>query len=141
MALLVIVSLVTLDLVLSLLDSRLELLLLVVKLVLQGQEVLIQGNTVAQERFIATRLILLVHLLVLQQLNRCLHRRDLPLQVSNDLTSDLVLVRVIFLPRCHFLDFVGGLSELRVPLKLSVDDGAGGPLIDIVVGRGELDTA
>lgn len=69
MALVLIVGLITLNFVLGLLDSCLELLLLVVKLVLQGQEVLIQRNTVAKERFIATCLVLLVNLLVLQQLD------------------------------------------------------------------------
>ena len=97
-ALLIVVLLVTLNLILSLLDSRLELLLLIVKFVLQGQEVLVQRNTVTQERFIATSLVLLVDLLVFQQLDRRFHCRDLSLQVRDDLTPDLVLICIIFFP-------------------------------------------
>ena len=80
-ALALVARFVALNLVLCILDSCLQLLLFVVELVLKGKEMLVQGDAVSQKRFIATRLILLVDLLVLKHLDLVLHGGDLTMQV------------------------------------------------------------
>ena len=69
--------LVAINLILSVLYASFELLLLVVELVLEGQEMLVEGDAVAEERFIATGLVLLVDLLIFEQLDLALHSGDL----------------------------------------------------------------
>ena len=137
-ALVLVVGFVTLNVILGLLDARLELFLLVVELVLKGQEVLVEWNTVSQKRFIAASLVLLIDLLVLEQLDRSLHRRDLSVQVENDVFPDGGLVHVCLLSRCQFLNLVRGLGQLRVTLKFPINDWSGIPLINIVVRRRKL---
>ena len=137
-ALVLVVGFVTLNVILGLLDARLELFLLVVELVLKGQEVLVEWNTVSQKRFIAASLVLLIDLLVLEQLDRSFHRRDLSVQVENDVFPDGGLVHVCLLSRCQFLNLVRGLGQLRVTLEFPINDWPGSPLINIVVRRRKL---
>ena len=59
-------GLIVLDLFLHSSDPLLHILLLVVKLILQGQEVLIERDAVAKQSFIPTGLVLLIDLLLLQ---------------------------------------------------------------------------
>jgi len=66
MAFIFVRSFISFNLILSILYARLELFLLVIKLVLQGQKMFIKRNAIAQKRFIATRLILLVDFLVFE---------------------------------------------------------------------------
>ena len=105
-------ELVTLNLILGILNTRLELLLLVVELVLEGQEVLIQRNSISQKRFIAASLVLLVHFLVFQQLDGGLHRRDLLVQVEDDLIMDGTLLPVHLFPSSHLLNFVSSRCQV-----------------------------
>ena len=137
-ALVLIVRLVTLDIVLGLLDAGLELFLLVVKLVLKSQEVLVKWNTVSQKRFIAASLVLLVDLLVLEQLDRRLHSRNLPVQVENDVFTDGGLVHICLLSCRQFLNLVSGLGQLGVTFEFPINDWPGIPLINIVVCRRKL---
>ena len=137
-ALILVVCFVTLDFILGLLDAGLQFFLLVVELVLKGQEVLIEWNAVSKKRFIAAGLVLLVNLLVLEQLDRRLHRCDLTVQVENNVFTDGSLVHVGLLPCRQLLNFVGGLGQLRVPLEFPIDDRASRPLINIVVRRRKL---
>ena len=69
MALVLIVGLVTLDLRLSVLNAALHLFLLIVELVLEGQEVLIKRDAVSEERLVPAGLVLLVDFLILEQLD------------------------------------------------------------------------
>ena len=140
-ALVLVVSFVTLDVVLGLLDAGFELFLLVVELVLKSQEVLVEWNTVPQKRFIAASLVLLVNLLVLEQLDRSFHRRNLPVQVENDVFADGGFVHVCLFTRRQFLNLVGGLGQLRVTFEFPIDDWSGCPLINIVVRRRKLHVA
>ena len=140
-ALVLVVRFVALDVVLGLLDARLELFLLVVELVLKGQEVLIEWNTVSQKRFIAASLVLLVDLLVLEQLDRSLHRCNLPMQVENDVFPDGGLVHIGLLSRRQLLNLVSGLGQLRVTLEFPINDWSGSPFINIVVRRRKLHVA
>ena len=75
----IILILILLDLVLLQLDLLLEVALLVIELILKSQEVLVERNSVAEKRFIAACLVLLVNLLVLEQLDFGLHDGDLTL--------------------------------------------------------------
>ena len=132
---------VTIDLILCVLYASFKLLLLVVELVLEGQEMLVERNAVAEERFIATGLILLVHLLIFEQLDLALHSCDLLVQVEDDVLMDSVLLRVLLVPACRLFDLVGCLLQVRVTLKLLVNDGACGTRVDIEVGRAEFDVS
>lgn len=134
-------ELVTLNLILGILNTRLELLLLVVELVLEGQEMLIQRNSISQKRFIAASLVLLVHFLVFQQLDGGLHRRDLLVQVEDDLIMDGTLLPVHLFPSSHLLNFVSSRCQVGVTLVLIVDDGACSSLINIEVSRCKLGVA
>ena len=53
--------------------------MLIIELVLKSQEVLIKRDSIAEKRFIAACLVLLVDLLVLEQLDFGLHDCDLTL--------------------------------------------------------------
>ena len=139
--LVIIGGLVTLNLILGILNTRLELLLLVVELVLESQEMLIQRNSISQKRFIAASLILLVHFLVLQQLDGGLHRRDLLVQVEDDLIMDGTLLSVHLFPSSHLLNFVSSRCQVGVTLVLIVNDGACSSLINIIVSRCKLGIA
>ena len=141
MSLALIAGLISLDLILGILDASLQLFLLIVKLVLQGQEMLIQRNAIAQKRFIAASLILLIDLLVLEHLDLILHSGDLPVQVQDDILMNGVSLLILLLPGGQLLDLVGSLSQVRVALILLVDDGAAGARIHIEVVSGELDIA
>lgn len=111
-ALVVIGGLVTLDFILRVLDSGLELLLLVVELVFKRQEVLVERDAIAQERFIPTRLVLLVDLLVLEQFDLRLHRGDLLVQVQDDVFMDAFRFAVFVSPRCKLLYLVCCLLQV-----------------------------
>jgi hypothetical protein len=64
--------------------SLLELALLVVVLVLQGQEVLVKRNSVAEKSFVARSLVLLIDFTRLEKFDLQFHGRDLLLQVVNE---------------------------------------------------------
>jgi hypothetical protein len=64
--------------------SLLELALLVVVLVLQGQEVLVKRNSVAEKSFVARSLVLLIDFTRLEKFYLQFHGRDLLLQVVNE---------------------------------------------------------
>ena len=102
---------------------------------------LIEWNTVAQKRFIATCLVLLVDLLILKQLDRSFHRRNLLVQVENDVFVDGTFLAVHLPPCRQFFNFVSGLGQVRVPLEFSINNWAGRPLINIVVRRRKLHVA
>ena len=74
----------------SVLDACLEFLLLVVELVLKRQEMLIEWDSISEKRFIATSLVLLVHFLILQELDLGLHGGDLLMEVEDDVVVDHV---------------------------------------------------
>ena len=85
-------NLVTLDFILTAffvnflllgLPFLLQLGLLVVELVLKRQEVLVQRDSVSEERFISGSFVFLINLTVLKLLDLQLHRGDLLLQVIN----------------------------------------------------------
>ena len=102
---------------------------------------LIEGDTVSQERLIAIGLVLLVDLLVLKQLDLGLHGGDLLVEIQYDVVMDgirfsasLPLVRRLF-------DFLCRLLKVRVALELLVDDGASRTRIDIEVSACKLDIA
>ena len=141
MTLALVAGLVALDLILRILHTRLQLLLLVVELVFQGQEVLVQGNTVTQKRFIATCLVLLVDLLVLEHLDLVLHRSDLSMQIENDVLVNGIRLPVLLPSRGQLLDLVGSLRQFGVTLELFVEDGAGSPRIHIEMIRCKLNVA
>ena len=132
MALVLIVGLVALDLRLSVLNAALHLFLLIVELVLEGQEVLIERNTVTQQRLVPTRLVLLIHFLVLQQLDLRLHRRNLLVQIHDDVLVDGRLLGALGGAGGSCLDLLGSLLEVRVTLKLLVNDRSRSTLIHIV---------
>ena len=113
-------GLVALDLILSVLHTRLQLLLLIVKLVLQCKEVLVQRDTVTQKRFIAACLVLLVNLLILEHLDLVLHGGNLAMQVQNDVFMNGIRLAVFLPPRRQLLDLVSGLRQFRVALKFLV---------------------
>ena len=52
---------------------------------------LVQRDTVAEERFIATGFVLLVNLLVLEQLDLSLHDGDLTLEVVDDVLFKFIV--------------------------------------------------
>ena len=141
MTLAFVAGLVALDLILSILHTRLQLLLLIVKLVLQCKEVLIQGDTVTQKRFIAACLVLLVNLLILEHLDLVLHGGNLAMQVQNDVFMNGIRLAVFLPPRRQLLDLVSGLRQFRVALKFLVKDGTGSPRVHIEVIRCKLDVA
>ena len=128
-------SLVSFDIGLCVLDLSLEFFLFVVKLVLQSQEVLIQRNTVSQERFIATSLVLLVNFLVLKELDLVLHCGDLLVQIENDVVVNGFRFAALLLALSQRLDFVCRLLQVRVSLKFLVDNGACCSLINVIVTR------
>ena len=68
-AFILVAGLITFDFVLSVFDSCLQLFLLVVKFVLESQEVLIERDAVSQQRLVPARLVLLIDFLVLKQLD------------------------------------------------------------------------
>ena len=102
---------------------------------------LVEWNAVAQERFIATGLVLLIDLLIFEQLDLALHRGDLLVQVQDDVLMDGVLLRVFLVPARRLFYLVSGLLQVRVTLKLLVNDGACGSRVDIEVGRAEFDVS
>ena len=75
----IILVLILLNLVFLQIDLFLEVSLLIVEFVLQGQEMLIEWNTITKERFIAACLVLLINFLVLKQLYLSLHNGNLTL--------------------------------------------------------------
>lgn len=138
MALILVRSFVALNLRLGILDFSLELLLLVVEFVLEGQKVLIQGDAVTQKRFIATRLVFLVDLAVLEELDLVLHRGDLLVQVQDDVFVDGIRLPIFFLALGQRLDLVGGLLQLGVTFEFLVDDRPSVPFINVKVARCKL---
>lgn len=133
MALVLIRCFVALDLGLRIPDFRLKLLLLVVKFVLEGQEVLIQRDAVTQKRFIATRLVFLVDLAVFEELDLVLHRGDLLVQVQDDVFVDCTRLPIVLLALGQRLNLVGGLLQLGVTLEFFVDDRPSVPFINVEV--------
>ena len=101
----------------------------------------IQRNTVAEKRFIATSLVLLVDLLVFEELDGGLHGGDLLVQVKNDVLMDGSFLTVHLPTGRQLFDFVSSLGKVRVTFEFPVNDGARGTLINIVVGRGKLNVA
>lgn len=97
-ALVLVRSFVAFDLLFLVSDSSFELFLLIVELVLKSEEMLIERDAIPQKRFIATCLILLVHLLSLEQLDLSLHSGDLSLQVQDDLVVDSIGLLVLLSP-------------------------------------------
>jgi len=134
-------SLVALNLVFSILNACLKFLLLIVELIFECQEMLIQRNTITEKRFIATCLVFLVHLLVFEKLDRCLHGGDLLVQVKDDIIVDFSLLTNHLPTSRQLLNFVSGLGKVGVTFEFLINDGASGSLIDIIVGRGKLDVA
>ena len=61
------------------------------------------------------------------------------MQVKDDVLMDGVFLRVLLVPACSLLDLVSCLLQVRVTLKLFIDDGASGTGIDIEVGSAKLD--
>ena len=138
MALVLVTSLVALNLVLCVFDPRLQLLLLVVKFVLEGQEMLIERDTVPQERLIAACLILLIDLLVLEELDLRLHGGDLLVQVKDNVLMNGILLGVSMLARLQLLHFLGRCRHIRMTLELRIDNRACVSCIDIIIRCGEL---
>lgn len=65
-------------------DLIFQITLFIVEFVLEGQEMLIQGNPVSQKRFIATSLVLLVNLSLFEQFDLSLHSGNLFLEIQDD---------------------------------------------------------
>ena len=130
-----------LDFTLSVLDAGLELLLLVVEFVLKRQEMLIEGDTITEKRFIATSLVLLVNLLIFQELDLSLHSGDLLVKVQDNVVMDDFRLPGLFLSSSQLFDFVGGLLKVGVTFEFLVNDGTSCSLINIIIGRGKLDAA
>lgn len=105
-------SLIILNILLHCTDTLLHILLLVVELIFEGQEVLIQRNAIAKQSFIATSLILLVDLLLLQQLDLGFHRGDLLVQIQNDVIVDHICFSAPFSLSRHFFDFISCLLQV-----------------------------
>lgn len=141
MSLVLIGSLIALNLILGILYTRLKLLLFIVKLVLEGQEMLIERDSVPEKRLITTGLVLLIHLLVLEQLDLRLHCGDLLVQVEDNVFVDDIFLSISMAPRLQQLSLFGGLCQVRVTLELAVNDRASGACIHIVVSCSKLNVA
>ena len=129
------------DLVLLGLLPCFQLFLLVIELVLKSQKVLIQRDSISEERFIARSLVLLVDFLVLEQLDLSLHRCNLLVQVQNDVFVDDIALLAPLLPLVNLLHLVSSGGQLGMTLVLLVNDGARRPVVDIEIVRGELHVA
>ena len=134
-------GLIACDLLLSVPHTAIQLLLLVIELVFERQEVLIEGDTVAQERLIAIGLVLLVDLLVLQQLDLGLHGGDLLVEVQDDVVMDGIGFSASLPLMSRLFDFVCRLLKVRVTLEFLVDDWASRTCINIEVPTCKLDIA
>ena len=73
---------------------------------------LVKRDAIAQKRFVAASLVLLVNFTVLEQLDLSLHRRDLLVQVQNDIFVDDIGLTSAFLSSGKLLDLVGGLLQV-----------------------------
>ena len=141
MALVLVGGLVTLDLSLSIPHFLLELLLLVVEFVLKGKEMLIKRDSVTEKRFIATGLILLVHLAVLEEFDLLLHGGDLLVQIQDDIVMDSISLTISLLSSGKLTDFVRSLLQFGVTFEFLIDDRASVALVNIVIGGGKLDVS
>ena len=103
---------ITLDFALSSSDSLLEVFLLVVEFVLQGQEMLVKRDAVTQERFIARGLVLLIDFTVLEQLDLLLHGGDLLVKIEDDILMDGLSFSASFLVGGERTNFICGLLEV-----------------------------
>ena len=111
-ALVLVTGLVSIDLILSVFDASLQFFLLIVELVFKRQEVLVEWDTVPEQGLVTTRLILLVDLLVLEELDLRFHGRNLLVKVQDDVLVNGVLLSVGMLPRLQFLHLFGGSSHI-----------------------------
>ena len=102
---------------------------------------LIEGNTVSQERLIAIGLVLLVDLLVLQQLDLGLHGGDLLVEIQDDVVMDGIGFSAPLPLVSRLFDFLCRLLKVGVTLEFLVDDGASCTGIDIEVPACKLDIA
>ena len=134
-------GLIALNLLLSVPHTAIQLLLLVIELVFERQEVLIEGDTVSQERLIAIGLVLLVDLLVLQQLDLCFHSGDLLVEVQDDVVMDGIRFSASLPLVSRLFDFFCRLLKVRVTFEFLVDDRASCPCIDIEVSASKFDIA
>ena len=141
MTLVLVRGLIALDLLLSVPNTALQLLLLVIELVFERKEVLIERDTVSQERLIAIGLVLLIDLLVLQQLDLGLHGGDLLVEVQDDVVMDGIGLSAPLPLVSRLFDFLCRLLKVRVTLEFLVDDGASCTGIDIEVPTCKLDIA
>ena len=101
-----------LDLCLFALDFILKVVLLVIEFVFESQEVLVERDSVSEERFVATSLILLVDFAVLQHLDLSLHGGDLFLQVQDNLLLEVFVGFFLVLEVSSLLHFFSGSLEV-----------------------------
>lgn len=110
------------NLLLQLLHELSHIILLVVVLILQSQEVLIEGNAVSEEGLVARRLVLLVDFSVLEQLDFVLQQHCLLLQVQDVLLLQSLRHLVLLFSQGPFLGLLVGPLQVRVALVFLVSN-------------------
>ena len=89
MFLLFIWSLLFSDFLISDLNRLFQVILLIVELFFQGEEMLIQRNTISQQGFVTRCLVFLIDLPIFQKFDFVLHKDDLFLKIQNVLISEV----------------------------------------------------
>lgn len=101
-------------------NELIELVLLVVVFVLEGEEVLVKRDAVSQEGLITASLVLLVYLSVLQEFYLRLHQHNLLLQVQDVLFFEILSNLVFSLLLSLLLLLLVTALEVGISLKFLV---------------------